>query len=75
MSFEIKPKSVAADWDCYTDQQGRTVTRHKATGGEVVSGTGGWYWRQAGCDWSTVQCTLGEAMQEAIDPASGIEFL
>ena len=75
MSFEIKPKSVAADWDCYTDSQGRSVTRHKATGGEVVSGKGGWYWRQAGGDWSTEPCNLGRAMQEVIDPSSGVEFL
>ena len=75
MTFEIKPKSVAGDWECYADEQGRNVTRHKATCGEVVGGKGGWYWRQAGCDWSSIPCGLGKAMDEAIDPYSGIEFL
>ena len=72
---DIKPKSIASDWESYKNEQGRTVTRHKATGGEVVGGKGGWYWRNAGGDWSSTPCNLGKAMDEAMDPLSGIEFL
>ena len=75
MNIEIKPRSVAGDWTSYTDSLGRIVTRHIATGGEVVSGTGGWYWRQAEGVWSSIPCDLGKAMDEAMDPLSGVVFL
>lgn len=75
MGSEIEPKWVADDWESYIDSQGRTVTKHKASGGEVMSGKGGWFWRQAGGVWSGIPCDLGRAMQEAIDPLAGIEFM